>query len=103
MPIKFVRLCWIDFAGLVRIRVVPKRRYDKMILSPPTSLIGVTAATIALAHHDELGPGFAPVGEIFLHPDKNSYRPLPYEPVRFSSRFVRLSSVLTYQRRAMLW
>ncbi|EGG00755.1 uncharacterized protein MELLADRAFT_93043 [Melampsora larici-populina 98AG31] len=77
---RYVRLCWIDFTGMVRCRVVHKSRYDKMVRSPPESLLSLPACVMGLGHHDELSPGFGPVGDLYLQPDKISYRPLTYEP-----------------------
>lgn len=77
---KFVRLCWIDFTGIVRCRVVSKSRYDRMIKSPAESLLSLPACVMGLSHHDELSPGFGPVGDLYLQPDKISYRPLSYQP-----------------------
>ncbi|KAI7944515.1 hypothetical protein MJO28_010210 [Puccinia striiformis f. sp. tritici] len=37
----FVRLCWIDFTGRVKCRIVDRARYEKMIHSPPESLISI--------------------------------------------------------------
>lgn len=77
---KYVRLCWIDFTGMVRCRIVHKSRYDRMVRSPPESLLSLPACVMGLGHHDELSPGFGPVGDLYLQPDKISYRPLTYEP-----------------------
>lgn len=77
---KFVRLCWIDFTGMVRCRIVHKARYDKMICSPPESLLSLPACVMGIGHHDQLSPGFGPVGDLYLQPDKISYRPLSNEP-----------------------
>ncbi|KAI7944512.1 hypothetical protein MJO28_010207 [Puccinia striiformis f. sp. tritici] len=77
---KFVRLCWIDLTGRVRCRVVHRTRYDKMIQSPPDSILSLPACVMGLGHHDELAPGFGPSGDLYLHPDKISYRVLTYFP-----------------------
>ncbi|KAH9811294.1 hypothetical protein DFH28DRAFT_1085107 [Melampsora americana] len=77
---RYVRLCWIDFTGMVRCRIVHKSRYDKMVRSPPESLLSLPASVMGFGHHDELSPGFGPVGDLYLQPDKISYRPLTYEP-----------------------
>ncbi|KAG0149993.1 hypothetical protein CROQUDRAFT_39085 [Cronartium quercuum f. sp. fusiforme G11] len=77
---KFVRLCWIDMTAMVRCRVVHRSRYEKMVRAPPESLLSLPACLMGLSHHDEIAPGFGPVGDLYLQPDKISYRPLSYEP-----------------------
>ncbi|PLW28009.1 hypothetical protein PCANC_12001 [Puccinia coronata f. sp. avenae] len=77
---KFVRLCWIDLTGRVRCRVVHRTRYEKMIQSPPESILSLPACVMGLGHHDELAPGFGPAGDLYLQPDKISYRVLSYLP-----------------------
>ncbi|KAH9449084.1 hypothetical protein Pst134EB_019919 [Puccinia striiformis f. sp. tritici] len=76
----FVRLCWIDFTGRVKCRIVDRARYEKMIHSPPESLISIPACAFGLGHYDELTSGFGPSGELFLQPDQVSFRILTYFP-----------------------
>lgn len=78
--IKFVRLCWIDLTGRMRCRIVPRTRYERMIESPPESILPLPACVMGLGHRDELAPGFGPAGDLYLQPDKISYRILTYLP-----------------------
>jgi len=77
---RFVRLCWIDLTGRVRCRVVHRTRYQKMIQSPPASILSLPACVMGLGHHDELAPGFGSSGDLYLQPDKISYRVLTHFP-----------------------
>ncbi|KAA1105070.1 hypothetical protein PGTUg99_016998 [Puccinia graminis f. sp. tritici] len=77
---KFVRLCWIDLTGRVRCRIVHRTRYEQMIQSPPESILSLPACVMGLGHQDELAPGFGPSGDLYLQPDKISYRVLTYFP-----------------------
>ncbi|MBW0462513.1 hypothetical protein O181_002228 [Austropuccinia psidii MF-1] len=91
--VKFVRLCWIDFTGMVRCRIVSKARYDKMIQSPPESLLALPACVIGLGHKNEMAPGFTSSGDLYLQPDKISFRVLTYQ----SSHAMVLCSLLRRQ------
>ncbi|KAI8460541.1 putative FLU1-II [Phakopsora pachyrhizi] len=79
-PPRFVRLCWIDFTGMVRCRVVKFSRYEQMVRSPPESLLTLPACVMGIGHHEELSPGFGPVGDLYLQPDKISFRVMTYHP-----------------------
>jgi len=51
-----------------------------MIQSPPASILSLPACVMGLGHHDELAPGFGSSGDLYLQPDKISYRVLTHFP-----------------------
>ncbi|CAL5223477.1 g6000 [Coccomyxa viridis] len=78
--VKFVRLLFVDFAGIRRCRVCPIHRWGGVTEDG----IGLTMATVAMPAWGDFcaqGAGFGPVGEIRLTPAPNGFlKALPWHP-----------------------
>eukprot|EP00186_Timspurckia_oligopyrenoides_P002439 CAMPEP_0182442974 /NCGR_PEP_ID=MMETSP1172-20130603/1824_1 /TAXON_ID=708627 /ORGANISM="Timspurckia oligopyrenoides, Strain CCMP3278" /LENGTH=448 /DNA_ID=CAMNT_0024638095 /DNA_START=59 /DNA_END=1405 /DNA_ORIENTATION=- len=86
-----VRLWWVDYAGVRRIRVVPARRMKEN----KNSRIGITPAALGMPAVQDTAPPLSklsPVGECWLNPDwdhliryqlEESRRSVPFVPVTF--------------------
>jgi glutamine synthetase len=76
--IKFIRYQWIDYAGILRARVLPIE-YCRRLVSESSPLamspVALTATTIS-----EFIPGFDCTGVDHIYPDLDSLRPCLYAP-----------------------
>ena len=70
--VKYLRLQWLDYAALLRLRVFPVKQARKMAKEGKT--VGIIIAALAILQCDIMPPGFTPVGEDKLWPDYRSLR-----------------------------
>ncbi|AEO57009.1 glutamine synthetase-like protein [Thermothelomyces thermophilus ATCC 42464] len=75
----FVRICWNDFTGTQRMRMIPFRKFASLLNEGKPTDIGITTAAFSLTGNDRLVPGTYPTGEYRLHPDFSSLRKGPVE------------------------
>ncbi|CAK7211366.1 hypothetical protein SCUCBS95973_001088 [Sporothrix curviconia] len=75
----FVRISWLDYTALPRMRMVPFRRFDRLIRANKTVDIGITKAALGLLQNDTTVPGVTATGEYRLHPDFSSLKVGPVE------------------------
>ncbi|ERT02947.1 hypothetical protein HMPREF1624_01251 [Sporothrix schenckii ATCC 58251] len=68
----FVRVSWLDYTSLPRMRMIPFRRFDRLVRSNSSLDIGITKACLGLLQNDTAAPGVTPTGEYRLHPDFSS-------------------------------
>ena len=74
-----VRISWMDFTAMPRMRMIPFRRIMSILEQGNSPDIGITKACLGLLQNDVLIPGLAATGEYRLHPDFSS---LHHGPVR---------------------
>ncbi|KAK0113635.1 hypothetical protein ONS95_013880 [Cadophora gregata] len=61
--IKFLRLQWLDYTSILRLRVIPVKRALAMLKSNTHLQIGITTAALGLLQNDTLISGVMPTGE----------------------------------------
>ncbi|KAI4520888.1 hypothetical protein K525DRAFT_239764 [Schizophyllum commune Loenen D] len=76
--ISYVRVQWVDFTNIVRMRVVPLAYFLKVLESKRPGF-GVAKATFGLVHLN-MAPGTPAAGEYLLVPDLSTIRLCPYAP-----------------------
>ncbi|TRM67904.1 hypothetical protein BD626DRAFT_480146 [Schizophyllum amplum] len=76
--ISYVRVQWVDFTNVVRVRVVPLSYFLKVLESKRPGF-GVAKATFGLVHLN-MAPGTPSAGEYLLVPDLSTIRLCPYAP-----------------------
>lgn len=77
--IRFLRLGWVDNAGVYRVHAVRANRIAQMVEEG----LGLATGTQAVPVHEDLGAAGLPiglVGQVWLLPDAESFRQLPWEP-----------------------
>ena len=77
--IRFLRLGWVDNAGVYRAHAIRANRIGKIAKEG----LGLASGTQAVPVHEDVGaPGLpiGPVGQVWLVPDAASFRRLPWEP-----------------------
>ncbi|MEE3325728.1 MAG: glutamine synthetase family protein [Myxococcota bacterium] len=76
--IRFLRLGWVDNAGVYRVHAVRAHRIAQMV---EEGLGLATGAQAVPVHEDVVAEGLpiGPVGQVWLVPDARSFRPLPWE------------------------
>ncbi len=70
----FVRISWIDYTAMPRMRMIPYRKFMTLVEGGAPTDIGISKAALALLQDDRLIPGASPTGEYRLHPDFSSLR-----------------------------
>jgi len=77
--IRFLRLGWVDNAGVYRVHAIRANRIAQMV---EEGLGLATGAQAVPVHEDVVAAGLpiGPVGQVWLVPDAGSFRPLPWEP-----------------------
>ena len=75
----FVRVAWLDYTALPRMRMIPFRRFDRLIRAGQPVDVGITKAALGLLPNDMAAPGVTPTGEYRLHPDFSSLRVGPID------------------------
>ncbi|CAK7213307.1 hypothetical protein SBRCBS47491_001761 [Sporothrix bragantina] len=75
----FVRVSWLDYTALPRMRMIPFRRFDRLVRANKPVDIGITAAALGLLQSDTTVPGVTATGEYRLHPDFSSLKVGPIE------------------------
>lgn len=75
----FIRISWVDFTAMPRMRMVPFRKMITSLEEGKTTDIGITKASLGLLQNDWITPGFTGTGEWRLHPDFSSLKtgPIP--------------------------
>ena len=73
-----MRVQWVDFTNIVRMRVVPLA-YLLKVLESKRPGFGVAKATFGLVHLN-MAPGTPAAGEYLLVPDLSTIRLCPYAP-----------------------
>src|SRR5271154_3482536 len=76
--IKYIRYQWIDYTGILRLRVIPVAQAHRLAVhSSPFAMspIAMTSTTI-----NEFMPGLIPTGIDLIYPDYTSLRPCLYAP-----------------------
>ncbi|KAL1739399.1 hypothetical protein HDZ31DRAFT_68975 [Schizophyllum fasciatum] len=76
--ISYVRIQWVDFTNVVRLRVVPLAYFLKVLQSKRPGF-GVAKATFGLVHLN-MAEGTPSVGEYLVVPDLSTMRLCPYAP-----------------------
>ncbi|KAH7327238.1 hypothetical protein BKA65DRAFT_554796 [Rhexocercosporidium sp. MPI-PUGE-AT-0058] len=64
--VKFLRLQWLDYTSILRLRVMPVKRALEMLKSNPHLQICITKAALGLIQNDTLVSGLTPTGEYNL-------------------------------------
>ncbi|MAI78971.1 MAG: glutamine synthetase [Deltaproteobacteria bacterium] len=77
--IRFLRLGWVDNAGVYRVHAIRAPRIAKMAQEGLGLATGAQAVPV---HEDVVAAGLpiGPVGQVWLLPDAESFRVLPWEP-----------------------
>ncbi|CAK7227121.1 hypothetical protein SEUCBS140593_006471 [Sporothrix eucalyptigena] len=75
----FVRISWLDYTAKPRMRMIPFRRFDRLLRSNQPVDIGITKAALGLLQSDSIIPGVTATGEYRLHPDFSSLKVGPIE------------------------
>jgi glutamine synthetase len=70
--VKYIRLQWVDFTSMLRVRVLPVKEANALFYSQRS--IGITKACLGLLQVDIMIPEFSPVGEYELIPCFESLR-----------------------------
>ncbi len=70
--INHVLLQWLDYASILRVRLLPKKQAMKRFNEG--NLIGITKAVLGLLQQDTMCPGFTAIGEYSLYPCFDSLR-----------------------------
>ena len=70
--VKFLRLQWVDYTTILRVRVLPIKQALK--LCREKKYVGITKAVLGLLQLDETAPGFGSTGEYNLCPQYSSLR-----------------------------
>ncbi len=75
----FVRVSWIDYTAKPRMRMIPFRRFDRLIRTGQPLDIGVTKAALGMLQNDVCITGVSGTGEYRLHPALESLKvgPMP--------------------------
>ncbi|KAJ7056566.1 hypothetical protein C8F01DRAFT_1154143 [Mycena amicta] len=76
--IAFVRIYWLDFANIRRVRIIPIDYFRKLLESkrPGVNIAKVCLGIVGLT----IAPGFFPFGEYLYSIDLPSLRPCPFAP-----------------------
>ena len=77
--VQYVRIGWVDNGGAYRAQAVRANR----MCDVEASGIGLASGVQAVPVHEDVGVGslpIGPVGQVWLVPDPQSYRQLPWEP-----------------------
>lgn len=69
----FLRVCWTDYGGQLRYRVLPRSQVVKQY---PDLVLTVTKAAMSLLPDDHPSGDSTPVGKLLLKPDWDTLRPL---------------------------
>lgn len=75
----FVRVSWVDYTALPRMRMIPFRRFDRLVRSNSPLDFGVTKACLGLLQNDKTVPGITATGEYRFHPDFSSLKAGPMD------------------------
>ncbi|KHO00415.1 developmental protein FluG [Metarhizium album ARSEF 1941] len=73
----YLRLCWLDYTAMPRMRVIPSRQVLSAMKTNQPLWVTVTKGCLGILQNDTLIPGVGPVGEFQLQPDFSSLRPGP--------------------------
>ncbi|GAO18813.1 uncharacterized protein UV8b_05925 [Ustilaginoidea virens] len=77
---QYLHLCWVDYTGTLRLRVIPSRRAEALLKIGAHSLTAtVTKAALGLLQNDTCVADVGPSGLHVLHPDMSSARHGPRE------------------------
>lgn len=78
LGIKYMRITWVDYINNIRLRVVPRKYFNKLLDSsrPGVSLAKAGFGLVFLA----VAPGFSGAGEYHYVLDPSSFRLSPYAP-----------------------
>ncbi|KAL1902972.1 hypothetical protein Sste5346_000884 [Sporothrix stenoceras] len=75
----FVRISWVDYTALPRMRMIPFKRFDRLVRNNSPLDFGVTKACLGLLQTDKTVPGITATGEYRLHPDFSSLKAGPMD------------------------
>ncbi|MFL2936703.1 MAG: glutamine synthetase family protein [Myxococcota bacterium] len=77
--VRFLRLGWVDNAGVYRVHAIRATRIAQMVSEGLGLATGAQAVPV---HEDVVAEGLpiGPVGQVWLVPDAESFRVLPWEP-----------------------
>lgn len=75
----FVRLSWLDYTATPRMRMVPFRRFDRLVRSNSPLDTGIAKVCLGVLQNDHLVSGVPPTGEYRFHPDFSSLKAGPVE------------------------
>ncbi|EPE08166.1 glutamine synthetase-like protein [Ophiostoma piceae UAMH 11346] len=70
----FVRISWLDYTSMPRMRMIPFKRFNRLVVENKPLDIGITKAALGLLQHDHIINTATPTGEYRLHPDFSSLR-----------------------------
>ncbi|KID82847.1 developmental protein FluG [Metarhizium guizhouense ARSEF 977] len=68
----YIRLCWVDYTGIPRMRVIPSRQVLSTLKNNQPLSATVTKGCLGVLQNDVLIPGVGAVGEFRLQPDFSS-------------------------------
>ncbi|KAH7137004.1 hypothetical protein B0J13DRAFT_560383 [Dactylonectria estremocensis] len=72
--IQYVRLCWQDYTGTTRVRVIPRRRAISLLESKKELKVSASKSALAVLQNDHMVGGISPAGEWNLYADFDSLR-----------------------------
>ncbi|EFX03677.1 extracellular developmental signal biosynthesis protein [Grosmannia clavigera kw1407] len=75
----FVRISWIDYTAKPRMKMVPFRRFDRLVKEGKALDIGIAKASLGMLQNDVCIPTVSPTGEYRLHPDLSSLKTGPLD------------------------
>ncbi|KAH6720798.1 glutamine synthetase [Leptodontidium sp. MPI-SDFR-AT-0119] len=75
--VKFLRLQWLDYTSILRLRVIPVKRALEMLKSSPHVKIGITKASLGLLQNDTIISGATATGEYNLQAIMSTIKPGP--------------------------
>jgi glutamine synthetase len=70
----FLRIYWLDYCAVPRMRAIPMRKVGELLASNDSLSIGITKASLGLLPNDTIVGGASATGEYRLHPDFASLR-----------------------------
>ncbi|KJK89851.1 hypothetical protein H633G_06265 [Metarhizium anisopliae BRIP 53284] len=68
----YIRLCWVDYTGIPRMRVIPSRQVLSALKNTQPLSATVTKGCLGVLQNDVLIPGVGAIGEFRLQPDFSS-------------------------------
>ncbi|KAH7125817.1 hypothetical protein EDB81DRAFT_810003 [Dactylonectria macrodidyma] len=72
--IQYVRLCWHDYTGTTRVRVIPRRRVTSLLQSKKELKVSASKSALAVLQNDHMVAGISPAGEWNLYAEFDSLR-----------------------------
>ncbi|OAA66611.1 extracellular developmental signal biosynthesis protein [Niveomyces insectorum RCEF 264] len=75
----FVRISWVDYTAMPHMRMIPLRRFNRLVREGQPLDVGIAKAALGMLQNDVCIPSVSGTGAYQLHPDFSSLRAGPMD------------------------